>query len=126
MDKEVNQAGPIFCKPLNGKLIDFPETLEQLQEINAFQISTMKKKNFHEMSITVNAKSYAAIGEKPYIDQFQDGSLKLLDIETSNMLKPTNEVLNFISEYQQAYQTREELCDIMTTNADENITKSIN
>merc|ERR1711892_699434 len=38
MDKELNRAGPIFCEPLNGKLIEFPHSLEKLQEINAFKM----------------------------------------------------------------------------------------
>ena len=126
IDKEVNRAGPIFCEPLNGKLIDFPDTIEKFQEINAFKMSTMKIKNFNEMSITVNAKSFAAVGKKPYIERFQDLSLDLMDIKTSAAINASKDVLNFISGDQQAYQTEEELCYIMTTTADENFTETVN
>ena len=126
MDKPAKEAGPIFCESLNGKLLEFPKSIEQLQIINDFQILVMKKKSFNEMSITLNARSYATIREKPFIDYSNDISSEFLEIKTSNMIHPSQEVPSFISDNLQLYQTREELCYIMTTTLDEKSTKSIN
>ena len=38
IDKEVKEAGAIFCEPLNGRLIEFPKTLDELQKVNAFNM----------------------------------------------------------------------------------------
>ena len=44
MDKEVKAAGPIFCEPLNGKLIGFPETMDEFKEILDFKTKFMSLK----------------------------------------------------------------------------------
>ena len=36
MKKKVKSAGPIFCEPLNGKLLEFPVALTELEKINTF------------------------------------------------------------------------------------------
>ena len=42
---------PIFCEPLNGKLLEFPVTLTKLQKISTFQLKTMQKLNFQLFSL---------------------------------------------------------------------------
>ena len=125
IDKEARDAGPIFCEPLNGKLVEFPETFEDFEEMNDFQIANMKKASINELAITVNARSYAIVLEKPYISAFKE-KYALLEIKSSKKLEPKDEVLNYISEKQGSYQTNEELCYIMTTTANENFTESVN
>ena len=97
MDKEARAAGSIFCEPLNGKFIGFPVTINEFEEIRDFQTTIIKKKRLKEMSITVNAKSFASTGVKPYISQSVGGPAELLDIENSKFIKPSKEVLHFIS-----------------------------
>ena len=125
IDKEVRAAGPIFCGSLNGKLIEFPETFEEYEEVNALQIANMKRLNLNEMSIPVNGRSYVKALTKPLISKFKE-KYDILEIESSKQVKPNSDVLNFISEKQLSSQSKEELCYIMTTTIDENITKSVN
>ena len=125
MDTEVKAASAIFCEPLNGWLIEFPTTFEKFKEIYDFQIRTMQKKTLNEMSITVNARSLAAIIEKPFIIKFDRKKSNLSEIESLKLIKPEREVLNFISKAQKSYQTKEELCFIMTTSLDGNSTESM-
>ena len=125
MGKEAKAAGPIFCEPLNGRMIEFPETTEKFEELRTFQVSTMRKKKLNEMSMTVNAKSFASVGVKPYISKSAGGTMKLLSIDNAKPLKPSEEVLKYISLNQQSYQSSEELCYIMTTKIHENSTPSV-
>ena len=115
IEKKANEAGPIFCDPLNGNLIDFPRTINNLQELQAFKTKIMQKNNFKALAITVNAKSSSSIIEMPYIQQFDGRQSVLLDIKTSSLLNPSESVLNFVSKEQTSYQTTEDLCYIMTT-----------
>ena len=125
IDKEVRDAGPIFCEPLNGKLVDFPATLEEYEEMNAFQISNLRKASLNELAMTVNARSFAIVLEKPFVSEFKE-KYAILDMQSSNVLEPMEEVLDYISEKQGSYQTKEELCYIMTTTLDENMTETAN
>ena len=125
IDKEAKAAGPIFCETLNGKIIEFPESIESFKEIHDYQISLLRKKKMSEMSITVNAKSFASTGIKPYI-QTSRGSKELLDMFTSKQIKTSREVLDFISLNTETYQSKEELCYIFTTTSNANFTGSLN
>ena len=125
MKKEVRDAGPIFCESLNGKLLKFPETFEKFKEVNAFQIVTIRKKTLNKMAITVSAQSFSTTIERPYIKKFDVGLLELFDIEQARLLQPEKEVLNFISKAQKSYQTREDLCFILSTALEDNSTTNI-
>ena len=61
IDKAARDAGPIFCEPLNGKMIGFPETIEEFDVVNSLLISSMKFYDLNEMAIVINAKSFATI-----------------------------------------------------------------
>ena len=126
MDKEAKAANSIFCEPLNGHLVDFPKTMDEYKEIYDFQISTMKRKTLNEMSITLDARTFAVIAEKPDIIKFDGRKSNLSEIGLSSKINPVTEVMNFISKAQKSYQTKEELCFILTTTLYENSTESLN
>ena len=84
----------------------------------------MKKKKMYEMSFTVNAKSLTSTGIKPYI-RTTSGAKELLDIISSKEINSSREVLGFISLNTETYQSKEELCYIMTTTSNENFTSSL-
>ena len=69
MVKEARAAGPIFCEPLNGNLVVFPETLQDFEEINTFKTTMLRNRGLTEMSITVNALSFSKTMERPYIQR---------------------------------------------------------
>ena len=104
MKRKLKFAGPIFCEPLNGKLLEFPETMEELEYINDFQLKTTQKLNLTEISI-----------ERPFMNPFKGESTELVNIKTGKPIKPTKDVLNFISMNKDFYQEEEELCYIMST-----------
>lgn len=107
MKKKLKFAGPIFCEPLNGKLLEFPETIEELEYINDFQLNTMQKLNLTAISITINAKSYATVIERPFMNHFKGESTELVNMKTGKAIKPTKDVLNFISKNKDFYQEEE-------------------
>ena len=125
MDKEAKAASAIFCEPLNGQLVKFPQTMEEYKEIYDFLINTMKRKTLSEMSITLDARTFAVIVEKPFIIKFNGRETNLTEIGTINHIEPETEVLNFISRAQKSYQTQEELCFILTTKMNESLKHSI-
>ena len=43
IDKEAKNAGSIFCDTLNGKMISFPESMNQLSEIINYKTKLMEK-----------------------------------------------------------------------------------
>ena len=124
LDKKAKDSSSIFCESLNGKLINFPTTMDELEATNSFLHSLIKKKNKKDISITVNGMSYANVREDPYMRHFNGAETDILDIKTSRILKPTKEVLNFISVKREYYNTRVELCYIMTTHIKENTIES--
>ena len=82
MKKKLKFAGPIFCAPLNGKLLEFPESLEELEYINDFQLKIMQKLNSTSILITINAMSYATVIERPFMNHFEGESTELVNIKT--------------------------------------------
>ena len=125
MEKKAKAAGSIFCEPLNGKFLEFPVTLNELSEIRDFQTGIIRKKSLKEMQITLNAKSFASTGVKPYISQSVGGPAEIADIGSFKLLHPSEEVLDFVLPEQVSYQSREELCYIMTTTINENFTDNM-
>ena len=115
MKKEAKDTGPIFCESLNGKLLEFPETFEEFEQVQSFKIATMKKKSLKNMAVTLNAKSISTIIERPYIRKFDVRLLKIFDLETAELLNPETEVSRLISTAQKSYQTTEDLCFILDT-----------
>ena len=111
---EAKAAGQIFCDTLNGKILRFPESIEQLKEIQNFKMNFMRKKKMNEMSIALNAKSFTSTGVKPYI-QVSRVPKDLLDITTSEKINASKDVLKYIVVSTETFQSKEELCYIMTT-----------
>ena len=124
MKKKVKSAGPIFCEPLNGKLLELPLTLTELQKINTFQLKTMQKLNLKEMSFSTNAKTYATIRERPFMNHFKGSSSDILDLKTGEIIEPSTDVIGHMTINQDYYQRREELCYIITTTMADNNTRS--
>ena len=57
IEKQALSAGPIFCEPLNAKIVKFPETIEGLNSLIKFQEIQMKIFGLEEMSINLGVKS---------------------------------------------------------------------
>ena len=123
MDKEAKAAGKIFCEPLNGDLVEFPETFEELEYIIDFQIKMLSIINSPQISITLNAKSFTTVQDDTNLSQFNGRSTDLFDIKTSKLIKPTKEVLGYLTAKPKLYQTKEELCYILTTTVKDNTTE---
>ena len=114
IDKEANNAGSIFCDTMNGKMISFPESMNQLSDIIDYKTKVMVQANLDEMAIAVNAKSYSVNPPKPEIG-FPEGYLDIYEIGTDRLIMAEDEVLESLSKVHNSYQSREELCYIMTT-----------
>ena len=114
IDKEAKNAGSIFCDTLNGKMISFPESMNQLSEIIEYKTKLMEKTSLDEMEVAVNAKSYSVNPPKPEMG-FPEGYLDISEIGSERLILPEDKVLGFLSEVKNSCQSREELCYIMTT-----------
>ena len=124
MEKQAEAAGSIFCDPLNGKFLGFPLTMSEFSVIQDYKMKILRKKKLGEMSVSLNAKSLASTGVKPVISQASKEAVKISEIENPNLLTPSEDVLEFVSAEQVAYQSSEELCYIMTTTFQDNHTNS--
>ena len=114
IDKEAKNAGSIFCDTMNGRMISFPETLSQLSEIIDYESEIMANANLDVLAAAVNAKSYSVNPPKPEIG-FPEGYLDIYEIGTDRLIVADDEVLESLSKVKNSYQSREELCYIMTT-----------
>ena len=112
--KEAQKAGSIFCDTLNGEMISFPESIGQLVDLTNYLTKVMAKTNLDTIDVGVNAKSYSANLPKPSMG-FSEGSLDIYDMSSDQQWNPTPEILDFLSLIWSTYQSREELCYIMTT-----------
>ena len=69
----------------------------------------MKRKALSKMSITVDARMFADIVDKPYIIKFDGRKSNLSEIGTENSIEPAEDVLEFISK---ATRAKAEHCPI--------------
>ena len=127
--KEAQNAGSIFCNTLNGKRVGFPESAGQLSDLSDYLSQVMTRANLDTIDLTVNAISYSANIQKPKMG-FSKQTLDIYDISSEEKLKADPEILKSISTLWNAYQSKEELCYIMTksaieSDANENTTKDI-
>ena len=67
VEKEAQNAGAIFCDTLNGKMISFPESRDNLLDLISYKTRVMDQTIVDEIAITLNAKSYSLPLPKPYM-----------------------------------------------------------
>ena len=118
VDKEARQAGPIYCDTLNGKIIGFPGSVTQLSDLVEFKNKFMARAEMNIMAISVNGKSYAKNFMWPRLE-FTKENLDIYEIESEKIIETDREVLERFSKVKRSYQSREELCYIMTTKNEE-------
>ena len=111
---EASQAGAVFCDTLNGKMIGFPETMTELSDLKDYASELLTLANLDELAIPLNAISHSDVSKRPemrspkkYLDIYAKGS----DIQ----IKPETEVFNLMHKGRNSYQSRQELCYILTT-----------
>ena len=114
IDKAVSNAGSIFCDTLNGKIIGFPETVTQLSVLKDYKSKVLDQTGIDGMAVAVNAKSYSVNFPKPEMG-YPKGFLDIYELGSERMIKPEEKVLETMSKVRNSYQSKEELCYIMTT-----------
>ena len=118
-DKEAKNAGSIFCDTLNGRMISFPETMDQLSVLIDYKTKVMDKTSLDSMAVAISAKSYSVNPPKPEMT-YPDGYLDIYEIGSERQIVPEEQVLDTISKNKNSFQSREELCYILTTTATNN------
>ena len=121
IDKEAKNAGSIFCDTMNGRMISFPESMNDLTAIVDYKTKVMAQANLNVMEVAVNAKSYSVNLPKPEIG-FPEGYLDIYEIGTDRLIEADDQVLEYLSTVHNSYQSREELCYIMTSTLGEDTT----
>ena len=123
IDKAVKNAGPIFCDSLNGKIIGFPETFTELTHVKDYKTKVLDQTGIAGMAVAVNAKSYSVNFPKPEMG-YPKESLDIYELGTERIIIPEEKVMESMSKVRNSYQSREEVCYIMTTSTLENNEKT--
>ena len=111
---EARQAGHIFCDTLNGKMISFPESMTELSELKDYALDLHALANLSTLAIPLNAKSYSAIAQRPEMGSSKD-YMDIFEIGSDMQVKPESKVLDSLHKGQNSYQSKQELCRIMTS-----------
>ena len=111
---QADQAGNIFCDTLNGEMIGFPENVAQLAALQTYASELLTLADIDSLSIPLNAVSFSVVSQRPemrspkeYLDIYQRGS--------NVKITPETNVLDSLHKGRNSYQSRQELCYIMTT-----------
>ena len=121
--KEPQKAGDVFCDTLNGKLVDFPTSTYELSQLIEYKSDVMYLTGLETLSTSVNAKSLSVTLPKPKL-RYSEDSLEMYNIETDEVINSEESILNSISKTWIAFQSKENLCYIMTTAEAKNQTDS--
>ena len=120
----MNQMGPIFCSTLNGRLIGFPETYEQFQEIISYAQDFMAKKVYKYtyngknylggMNIAISAYSMTKTPSKPFLYYPENGYLdEVFDYTTGRLLNIDDRVRTTLTKECCGFQRKEKVCKML-------------
>ena len=113
---KAQEGGPMFCSTLNGKLASLPETYEDFMTLIDYKRSFMFHNDIWGMTASVNAKSISVLPDKPDIGYPPNGYFdNIYELGTERKLNLDDRVKKSISKDFHSYQSKEDLCYIMTT-----------
>ena len=112
--KQAREADSIYCETLNGKMVGFPESEAELKGLSKFKHDMMIRSGLDSMAITVNGKSYSKSLVWPKLEYSED-NIEVYEIESEKLINSQLTDLDVFSKIRNSYQSREELCYILTS-----------
>ena len=116
----IKDMGNIFCDTMNAKMAEFPETHNQMVEVEKFAIDMLANTNLDSIDIPVNGKSFSVEYQSPNVGSTQT-YLEIHEMGSDRQIYPREKVLDKFSTVVNSFQSKEEICYIMTTRKDESM-----
>ena len=95
-------------------MISFPESMNDLSELKDYALDLHALANLSTLAIPLNAKSYSAIAQRPDMGSSKD-YMDIFEIGSDMQVKPESKVLDSMHKGRNSYQSKQELCYIMTS-----------
>ena len=114
-DNPLSENGPVHCEVVNGKLYDFPLTIEDHNKFAEHVSSYLDKKNtasWSTLNVAVNAYAYSPIPERPNVSHFPNmQNFDFYHLETDTILNITDDMRSRLTAANGiTFQVKEKLC----------------
>ena len=110
-DAIMDQHGPVFCLPLNGKLVSFPETEDDFEKLVDYSQDYLEVKNMTNMNVAINAHMYSVAPTLPNMGYPEGGYHKdIYELDTDRLLNVEDKVKKEFSKELATYQAKKKLC----------------
>ena len=112
--KRAKDADLLFCAPLNGEMVGFPESKSGLSDLIDYKNKLMTMIGIDELEFIVNGKSYSTFSTWPKIE-FSSRTIEIYEMDTEKLINADENAMKIISKLWNSYQSKSELCYIMTS-----------
>ena len=103
--------GPVFCNSLNGELVGFPETLEDVKKIENYIEKFTKIKGVAAINVAFNAYVFSSTPGKPDFGYPPGGYYaEFFELGTDRKIPYSQDVTQYFQKEGIMYQQRQKLC----------------